>query len=169
MVEDGIITIDHYVKSVEEVVIVLHFCYNRFDRTYQGFQGGNNQNYNAGNQTYNTGNQASFQQNNMTTLQGKGIPQQQANLLQSTAYYAIPETMCDQPWYADSGATNHVTSDLGNLSVQADYRGNDRLTVGNGQQLNISQIGTEIISTPLCANNLFLKDVLCVPMIARIC
>ncbi|KAL5845766.1 hypothetical protein ACOSQ3_009290 [Xanthoceras sorbifolium] len=64
----------------------------------------------------------------------------QANLLQSTAYYATPETICDQSWYANSGATNHVTSNLGNLSVQAEYRGNDRLDVGNRQRLNISHI-----------------------------
>ncbi|KAL5756208.1 hypothetical protein ACOSQ2_020954 [Xanthoceras sorbifolium] len=73
----------------------------------------------------------------------------QANLLQSTAYYATPETVRDQSWYADSRATNHVTSDLGNLSVQAEYRGNDRLVVCNGQQLNISHIDASITLSSL--------------------
>ncbi|KAL5758029.1 hypothetical protein ACOSP7_020640 [Xanthoceras sorbifolium] len=74
---------------------------------------------------------------------------EQANLLQSTAYYATPETVRDQSWYADSRATNHVTSDLGNLSVQAEYRGNDRLVVCNGQQLNISHIDASITLSSL--------------------
>ncbi|KAL5808643.1 hypothetical protein ACOSQ3_029334 [Xanthoceras sorbifolium] len=67
-----------------------------------------------------------------------------AYLLQSTAYYATPETVCDSPWYSDSGATNHITSDLGNLTIQSDCRGNDRLVVGNGQQLNVSNIVAKI-------------------------
>ncbi|KAL5845753.1 hypothetical protein ACOSQ3_009277 [Xanthoceras sorbifolium] len=77
----------------------------------------------------------------------KSMGEMQANLLQSTAYYATPETICDQSWYANSGATNHVTSNLGNLSVQAEYRGNDRLDVGNRQRLNISHIGIDFFDT----------------------
>ncbi|KAL5737445.1 hypothetical protein ACOSP7_030206 [Xanthoceras sorbifolium] len=41
----------------------------------------------------------------------------------------------NQSWYMDSGATNHVTSDLGNLSLKSEYRGDNRLAGGNGQQL----------------------------------
>ncbi|KAL5746553.1 hypothetical protein ACOSP7_027699 [Xanthoceras sorbifolium] len=83
------------------------------------------------------------------------------SLIQSTAYYATPETVCDQAWYPDSGATNHVTSDLNNLSTHSEYKGNDRLAVGNGQQLNRSHIFNSIIQSSLSyASSLLLKDVL---------
>ncbi|KAJ8622019.1 hypothetical protein MRB53_030548 [Persea americana] len=39
----------------------------------------------------------------------------------------------DQQWYADSGATSHITNDLNNLSLQSGYQGKDQVTVGNGQ------------------------------------
>ena len=54
----------------------------------------------------------------------------QANYHQSTAFYATPETVCDPAWYADSGATNNVTSYVSNLSLHSEYQGNDRLAVG---------------------------------------
>ncbi|CAM8884499.1 unnamed protein product [Rhodiola kirilowii] len=45
---------------------------------------------------------------------------------------ASPSQLVDPAWYFDTGATNHVTSDFGNLSVTSDYSGNDGLQVGNG-------------------------------------
>ncbi|KAL5855465.1 hypothetical protein ACOSQ4_005267 [Xanthoceras sorbifolium] len=72
-----------------------------------------------------------------------------ANLIQSTAYFATAETIYDSAWYADSGATNHVTSDLNNLTMPAEYQGRDRLAVGNGQQLNISHIDHSLCSRKL--------------------
>ncbi|KAL5805533.1 hypothetical protein ACOSQ4_028266 [Xanthoceras sorbifolium] len=67
--------------------------------------------------------------------------QQQANVHQATTFYATPEVVCDPAWYTDSGATNHVTSNLNNLHLPTKYKGNDRLAVGNGQQLQISHTG----------------------------
>ncbi|KAL5739025.1 hypothetical protein ACOSP7_027949 [Xanthoceras sorbifolium] len=66
---------------------------------------------------------------------------QQANVHQATTFYATPEVVCDPAWYTDSGATNHVTSNLNNLHLPTKYKGNDRLAVGNGQQLQISHTG----------------------------
>ena len=59
----------------------------------------------------------------------------------SSAYFATPESVMDQAWYVDSGATNHVTANLNNLSVRSEYKGNDKLYVGNGNQLKISHVG----------------------------
>ncbi|CAM8968933.1 unnamed protein product [Rhodiola kirilowii] len=42
-----------------------------------------------------------------------------------------PSTLTD-PWIVDSGATNHVAADLGNMSIRSEYTGNDNLVVGNG-------------------------------------
>ncbi|KAJ8620324.1 hypothetical protein MRB53_028853 [Persea americana] len=38
-----------------------------------------------------------------------------------------------QNYYADYGATNHITNDLQNLSVHSDYLGKDKVSIGNGQ------------------------------------
>ncbi|RWR90949.1 Regulator of rDNA transcription protein 15 [Cinnamomum micranthum f. kanehirae] len=41
----------------------------------------------------------------------------------------------DTQWFTDTGATNHVTSDLSNLSIHSDYVGTDGLAVGNGKTI----------------------------------
>ncbi|TXG66786.1 hypothetical protein EZV62_008061 [Acer yangbiense] len=48
----------------------------------------------------------------------------------------------DQVWYTESGASNHITSDLSNLSIQIEYHGNDQVAVDNGLGLPISHIGS---------------------------
>ncbi|XP_060672950.1 uncharacterized protein LOC132803649 [Ziziphus jujuba] len=44
-----------------------------------------------------------------------------------------PVLVGDPNWYLDSGATNHVVADGGNLMHQFDYSGNNKLLVGNSQ------------------------------------
>lgn len=44
----------------------------------------------------------------------------------------------DQTWYMDSGATNHITDELANLSINIDYHGTEGVMVGNGNRLSIS-------------------------------
>lgn len=41
-------------------------------------------------------------------------------------------------WYADSGATNHITNDLNNLSVHSGYLGKAQVSVRKGQGLKIA-------------------------------
>jgi len=36
-------------------------------------------------------------------------------------------------WFVDSGATNHITSNLNNLSLHAPYNGVDKVSIGNGK------------------------------------
>ena len=56
----------------------------------------------------------------------------------------------EQPWYADSGANQHITADLENLNIsQEPYQGNADVAVGNGSTLQIANIG----STSLTAHN----------------
>uniref|UniRef100_A0A2N9ITA1 Protein kinase domain-containing protein n=1 Tax=Fagus sylvatica TaxID=28930 RepID=A0A2N9ITA1_FAGSY len=51
----------------------------------------------------------------------------------SMAFLATPQTPADENWYADSGATHHLTADLANLNVRADeYHGQEQIRVGNG-------------------------------------
>lgn len=51
-------------------------------------------------------------------------------------------------WYIDSGASNHMTSMEGNLSVTHPYTGTGELMVAYGQNLSISGIGSIDIATP---------------------
>lgn len=54
-----------------------------------------------------------------------------------------------QTWYLDTGATNHITSNFGNLTLGAkEYHGSNQMHVGNGQGLHIHHIGSSYISFP---------------------
>ncbi|CAL1385136.1 unnamed protein product [Linum trigynum] len=68
-------------------------------------------------------------------------------------------------WLVDTVATNHVTPDLGDLSLYTDYHGPDEVLVGDGSGLLISHIGDSHISTSSAC--LSLRDMLCVPAIKR--
>ena len=71
----------------------------------------------------------------------------------------------DPVWYPDSGATNHITANLGKLSLHFEYQGNHQHQVGNGIGLRIANIGSSTIhisSTPLK-----LQDILHVPHITK--
>ena len=49
----------------------------------------------------------------------------------------------DPNWYTDSGATHHLTADLGNLNLRADdYNGPDQIRVGNGTGLCVNHVGS---------------------------
>ncbi|KAH9785453.1 retrovirus-related pol polyprotein from transposon RE1 [Citrus sinensis] len=82
-----------------------------------------------------------------------------------SAYLATPETVMDDGWYLDSGATHHLTNDLNNLSISEPYEGNEKLIIGNGYGLTISRIG----NTHLAVGNhkLLLKNLLFVPHITK--
>ena len=133
-------------------------CYHRFDQNFQGNNQANIYQSSQPQSNYNSGQHPP----NFTNSH------HQANLHQSTAYYAMPETVWDSARYADSGATNHVTSDLANLSIHSEYQGPDRLAVGNGQQLQISHTGKTVLSSiGLSSKILHLNHMLCVPKIAK--
>uniref|UniRef100_A0A2N9HY12 Reverse transcriptase Ty1/copia-type domain-containing protein n=1 Tax=Fagus sylvatica TaxID=28930 RepID=A0A2N9HY12_FAGSY len=65
------------------------------------------------------------------------------------ALLATPQTASDDQWYADFGATHHLTADLANLNVRADeYQGQDNIRVGNGTGLPIKHVGTTHVLSP---------------------
>ena len=67
----------------------------------------------------------------------------------------------DTNWYVDSGASDHITSNLENLSVRDKYNGQDRVQAANGSSMKISNIGHTILHTP--SKYLHLKNILHVP------
>ncbi|KAF8403163.1 hypothetical protein HHK36_011260 [Tetracentron sinense] len=68
-------------------------------------------------------------------------------------------------WYPDSGATNHITSDLANLSLHSEYTGNDSMKVGDGTGLPIQHIGNSSLHTT--SSTFHLNDILHVPSITK--
>ena len=70
-------------------------------------------------------------------------------------------------WYLDSGATNHVTNALGNININSEYQGNEKLTVGNGEKLMISHVGNSMLSTSNPHKHIALNDILFVPSITK--
>ncbi|KAL5851272.1 hypothetical protein ACOSQ3_006390 [Xanthoceras sorbifolium] len=95
--------------------------------------------------------QSNFQGNFAQQQLDYSYPRQNLNALM-----AAPSTVADPSWYVDSGATNHITPDFSNLSINNEYKGADRLAVGNGQKLPISHIGSSLVysdTTPRCFIN----------------
>ena len=50
----------------------------------------------------------------------------------------------DTNWYADSGATNHVTGELEKMTVHDKYSGKEKVHTASGTGMNISNIGHAI-------------------------
>uniref|UniRef100_A0A2N9FKJ8 Integrase catalytic domain-containing protein n=1 Tax=Fagus sylvatica TaxID=28930 RepID=A0A2N9FKJ8_FAGSY len=55
-----------------------------------------------------------------------------------------------ETWLTDTGATDHLTANLNNLTVQNPYKGSDQVAVGNGQSIPINNTGNV---HKLCTDN----------------
>ncbi|EEE57553.1 hypothetical protein OsJ_07890 [Oryza sativa Japonica Group] len=64
-------------------------------------------------------------------------------------------------WYIDTGATDHITSDLDKLTVREKYNGGDQVHTASGSGMKINQIGQSIVRTQ--HRDLILKNILYVP------
>ena len=87
----------------------------------------------------------------------------------STAYCEGPAV---ESWYLNSGATHHLTNSMGNLNIRDEFRGNDKLIIGNGEGLSITHIGDSYFSfksskSQLAYLHIALKDILLVPSITK--
>jgi hypothetical protein len=51
-------------------------------------------------------------------------------------------------WYADSGATDHITIELDKLAIQDKYNGVEKVHTASGACMEISHIGNSFIHTP---------------------
>jgi hypothetical protein len=69
--------------------------------------------------------------------------------------------MGDNSWYTDSGATDHITSDLEKLAIHDKYNGNDQIHTTRGSSMNIRHIGHNTIHNP--CQQLQLSNILHVP------
>jgi histone deacetylase 1/2 len=112
------------------------YCYNRFDESYMGQIPGSN----SSNPNNNNNNHS--------------------------ALVATPDvTDCDS-WIFDSGASDHVTGNVGNLAHKTPYGGKKHLVVGNGNSLHIAHIGDNNFISHY-KDHVLLKNILHVPDITK--
>jgi hypothetical protein len=74
----------------------------------------------------------------------------------STALASSNSYQVDPNWYSDTGAMDHIASDLDRLAKREQYHGGDTVQVGNGTGLRILHTGSCSINTdtyPLALNN----------------
>ena len=115
-------------------------CFYRFD---QSFQSPLYQQQQGGSQMYSSSDNPSV---NLAALQcqsgfNNNQPGFNHNSNQSNAF-------SDPNWFPDSGATNHITSDLSHLAIGAPYQGSEKVQIGYGAGLSIIHIG----SNSFCAS-----------------
>ncbi|KAL9394333.1 hypothetical protein Peur_013618 [Populus x canadensis] len=91
---------------------IVHVCYHRFDISYQ----------NSLNSGTNSLNMNIINQNNIPVM------------------VASSNNLADDNWYLDSRASHHLTQNMENLTNSTPYTGIDKVTVGNGKHLSISNI-----------------------------
>jgi hypothetical protein len=84
------------------------------------------------------------------------------NVLQALVSMTIADTQ-DGAWFLDTGATDHITSNLGNLHSLTPYHGHDGVIAGNKQILPITHIGQANIGS--ATSFVQLNDGLLVPQI----
>ena len=72
-----------------------------------------------------------------------------------------PSILGDPTWSTDTGATDHITSDLDRLTVREKYPGRDHIHTADGSGLHIAHRGHALLPTP--SVNLKLRNILHVP------
>jgi hypothetical protein len=88
-----------------------------------------------------------------------GAPQQQQQ--QKSASNVTSSYGVDTNWYMDSGATDHITSDLDKLSFRDKYRGGVYVHTANGSGMEILHVGHGFVHSP--SRNIHLRNILHVP------
>ncbi|CAH9104736.1 unnamed protein product, partial [Cuscuta epithymum] len=102
-----------------------------------------------------------WQRNNQTDFPSRRLNPRNNSRQANTATTGSSSTVLDPSWYFDTGATDHVTPDIGKISLADTYTGDDKLQVGNGNHLSISHIGS-------CSlQNLCLPSVFVVPNLTK--
>ena len=71
----------------------------------------------------------------------------------------------DTNWYTDTGAMDHVTSDLNKLTMREKYHGNDQIHTASGSGMEIKHVGHTTVPTQF--GSLQLNNVLHVPKAAK--
>jgi hypothetical protein len=85
---------------------------------------------------------------------------------QKSASSATTSYGVDTNWYMDTGATNHITSELDKLTIRDKYHGGDQVHTASGSGTEINYIGHGTLRSP--TSNLHLKNIVHVPKANKI-
>lgn len=83
------------------------------------------------------------------------------------AMLANSQTNFDQNWYPDSGATNHITPNINNLTNRTNCSGNEQAHIGDGLGLKICHTRSAFFPSQFNSKILYLKQLLHVPQITK--
>jgi hypothetical protein len=72
----------------------------------------------------------------------------------STALAAASSYLVDVNWYSDTGAMDHITSDLERLTIYDKYHGNEQIQTAGGLDMSIWHVGHSTLGAPLHALHL---------------
>ena len=73
----------------------------------------------------------------------------------------------DNSWYPNFGASNHVTPNANNLHHNNEFTSQDKVQIGDGSGLSISQIGHSSLITSCTPKVFFLNHMLLAPFITK--
>ncbi|KAK5835899.1 hypothetical protein PVK06_011613 [Gossypium arboreum] len=85
--------------------------------------------------------------------------------LTSQAYIATPDTIGNNAWYPDSGATHHLTNSATSLIERTPYNGPGKVYMRNGTALIVMATGQSSLLT--CSRLLLMRSLLLVPGITK--
>ncbi|KAL5554518.1 hypothetical protein UlMin_041919 [Ulmus minor] len=71
----------------------------------------------------------------------------------SANYASSSNNRGDDNWYLNSGASHHLTQNVASLTNATPYTGTDKVTIGNGKHLTISNIATICSSCQLAKSH----------------
>lgn len=77
----------------------------------------------------------------------------------------MPSYSIDTAWYADTGATDHLTGELDKLSMKQPYTGKDNVHTANGAGMQILHVGQAALASRY--KTFKLRNVLHVPSVTR--
>jgi hypothetical protein len=77
------------------------------------------------------------------------------------ALAAAPSYSVDANWYFDTGAMDHINSDLERLAVRDKYHGKERIQTTGGSGISIQDVGHCLLGTPF--SDLHLHNILHAP------
>lgn len=87
-------------------------------------------------------------------------------------YMANFEGTTDNGWYLDNRAIHHLTNNMENMHLRKEFKGTNKLIIGNGQSLSVTHVGHAFMSFR-AANyssthtTITLKDMLLIPLITK--
>ncbi|KAL4279802.1 hypothetical protein GQ457_03G033150 [Hibiscus cannabinus] len=125
---------------------LVNRCYYRFDQSYDGY-------------SVNLVEEVA----DCPKAEGESFHQEGAEAFVSEDFSHV---VCeDAAWFPDSGATAHLTPDLGKFITSSPYTCSGKITVANGMVVPISHIGRSSLATD--SRSLFLSNLLHVPCVNK--